>query len=224
MDKNKLKKELRAKAKTATPAELNQLLRIARCIPNNYRAVHFKEINATAYLLDKEIDHPTLKDVKSYHVRFFKNDGFKLTSEFSYRYRNEQNRTQRIAEEVERMKAKLAERTEAKTKGHDLTLSTVMYGSWGYEQTNVEFYEVTKIVGKTMVEIRELKVDKDFDGSMSGKCIPLVGQYTDEAPKRVKVKNNNSVRLHDHCTLTPANYTEVGGVKVYDAKGWTSYA
>lgn len=42
------------------------------------------------------------------------------------------------------------------TKNHNFKTGDILYSSWGYDQTNINFYQVTKLVGKTMVELREV--------------------------------------------------------------------
>lgn len=32
----------------------------------------------------------------------------------------------------------------------------ILYSSWGYEQTNIDFYRVIKLCGKTMVELEKI--------------------------------------------------------------------
>lgn len=60
---------------------------------------------------------------------------------------------------------------------------------WGYEQTNVDFYEAMNDapVGK-MVTLRKIaKTTREEDSFMSGKTTPKPGQYIDD-PFRRKVK------------------------------------
>jgi len=40
----------------------------------------------------------------------------------------------------------------------NITPGTIFYSSWGYEQTNVSFYQVVKLSGKASVIIREIWV------------------------------------------------------------------
>ena len=40
---------------------------------------------------------------------------------------------------------------------HDLQVGDILKSSWGYDQTNIDYYEVTRLAGKTMVEFRPIK-------------------------------------------------------------------
>lgn len=59
-----------------------------------------------------------------------------------------------------------------------LTVGQILYTSWGYDQTNVEFFEVTKLVGKASVEVRQLAAVDEYSGqTMTGTKSPKPGQY-----------------------------------------------
>lgn len=95
----------------------------------------------------------------------------------------------------------------------------VLHGSWGYDQTNCEFYEVTRIVGKRTVEIRGLKhvTVPGSEGFMCEYVTPAAGEdrfverdtriqdsegrATSGSLRRV-VDVNGSINLNGHCHLT----------------------
>lgn len=56
-----------------------------------------------------------------------------------------------------------------------LQVGTILRSSWGYDQTNVNFYRVTALVGASMVELVELpyiEVGQGKGSGWSGKCVP----------------------------------------------------
>lgn len=57
-----------------------------------------------------------------------------------------------------------------------LKLGDIFVNSWGYEQTNIDFYEVT---GMTAASVRLRPIDKVYDetGFMSGTSVPIPGKY-----------------------------------------------
>ncbi|NEL27712.1 MAG: hypothetical protein G3W59_22490, partial [Xanthomonas perforans] len=57
-------------------------------------------------------------------------------------------------------------RAEAK-RPHTLDVGAVLVSSYGYEQTNVDFYEVVAVQNRT-VTLRELVQDRQGTGHMSG--------------------------------------------------------
>lgn len=76
--------------------------------------------------------------------------------------------------EHERVKAERRARANA---GHNWEPGLILVASWGYEQTNVDFYEVVRVIGKTMVEIEAIgsqPATDDSNGmsSMAGYVVP----------------------------------------------------
>ena len=65
---------------------------------------------------------------------------------------------------------KLADIRPYEEPAHDIKVGAIFYNSWGYDQTNIDFYQVVSVTAKT-VTIREVRaVDPDMDYSaMSGK-------------------------------------------------------
>ncbi|MDJ1470210.1 hypothetical protein [Xanthocytophaga flava] len=53
-----------------------------------------------------------------------------------------------------------------------LEVGTVLYTSYGYEQTNIDFYKVTKM-GKKFFEAMRLPRENTYTGDMCGKAIAL---------------------------------------------------
>ena len=68
-----------------------------------------------------------------------------------------------------------------------MKVNDILVSKWGYEQTNVEFYKVIKII-KTMVTIQELEKIRVDNGDMSGWEMPL--DKTKEEIIRRKIHNN----------------------------------
>lgn len=152
---------------------------------------------------------------------------------FNYTFKSEERRAEYVAEffrnsdaAVARRKNRAAVRKAELAKPHGLKAGDVLHGSWGYDQTNVEFWEVTKLVGKRMVEIRELCCESVDTGFMSGSAVPLAGQYTSKAAERRMVSERDSVKLHSFgCYLSKADQVMVDGKAIgYRAMGWTAYA
>jgi|LSQX01.2.fsa_nt_gb hypothetical protein len=86
-------------------------------------------------------------------------------------------------------------RDERKNFVSALIPGDIVYTSWGYDQTNVEFYE---IIGKKnkRVTLREIRAKTTETGNMSGHTIPLRGEFIGEpftrlvSPgERVKIDN-----------------------------------
>lgn len=63
---------------------------------------------------------------------------------------------------------------------HDYKVGDILYHQWGYEQTNVYFYQVVGITPKC-VKIRRIKSKsvKSYT-SMSGECVPCKDEFRDD--------------------------------------------
>lgn len=92
------------------------------------------------------------------------------------------------------------ERRQSQNVAHTFAVGDILSGSWGYEQTNVEFYQVVEVPSANYVMIRELAhVSSGETGYMTGTCMPDPGNYVGEAIRRKvnqgSVKINSSVYL-----------------------------
>ena len=113
-----------------------------------------------------------------------------------YRFQSEAAREAWFSHWKEQREAKAADR-QAKVTARRQARSAfvnpyhvgdVLHSSWGYEQTNVEFYEVTA-VRQTSVQLREIAATLKTDGAlaMSGSKTACPGQYMGE-PKWVTIQ------------------------------------
>ncbi len=70
----------------------------------------------------------------------------------------------------------------------EIQVGTLLHGSWGYDQTNCEFYQVISKKG-CFVIIREIcgKTVKDSEGFMCENLVPAKDSFTDAEPMRKKI-------------------------------------
>lgn len=146
---------------------------------------------------------------------------------FYLRFRTKERAQQYVADwlaKIERRAAeKLAEREARKTAGHPLEVGTVLYSSWGYDQTNIDFFEVVALIGKATVEVREIAQERVETGSMQGQCIPVPGAFIGE-PMRRRADQYGGVKIQSFQRATPAEFQMIAGCKIYKARSWTAYA
>lgn len=141
-----------------------------------------------------------------------------------YSYLTVQKRDEAIDNLVlqEREAIKTREAQEAKNKDakgnfvNPYMIGHVFSNSWGYDQTNVDYYEV---IAKTdwTVTIREIGQNSCETGFMQGKCQPVRGKYTGPAKvKRIQLDGNGK-------PYVPCKY---GWISDWDGKAdhWTAYA
>ena len=127
------------------------------------------------------------------------------------------SRLKMITDSIASRKAHLKyreERTGArKDFKHTLKVGDVLYTSWGYDQTNVDFYEVVETKAKSVVVCKigsrevEAKQNLSYVAAVTGKCYGKSSVH--------RVGEGNSVKIDDHYAH------KWDGKPVYEtASGW----
>ena len=77
------------------------------------------------------------------------------------------------AEHVRVWMASIAEyKSERKIRDvRTLEIGDVLRSSWGYDQTNIDYYKVVELIGKSMVDIVEIGQQRVETGSMQGNVV-----------------------------------------------------
>ncbi|GEM_PF-1365448 len=102
-------------------------------------------------------------------------------------------------------------------------LGDVFSTSWGYEQTNVNFYQVVAKKGKSTLVFKEITgVIVSQDSSMSGKKAPEVDEFKNDKMHTCRLNKWGSVKIENH-GASACDYTLVDGVKVYKGESYTSW-
>ncbi|UOF78924.1 hypothetical protein [Caudoviricetes sp.] len=81
-----------------------------------------------------------------------------------------------------------------------LIVGDILVSSWGYEQTNVDFYQVTKIIGKRTVEIREIATSSEYVSgmsTMSDYAMPVKDSFISGPEKKV-VTNGSTISFSSY--------------------------
>ena len=84
----------------------------------------------------------------------------------------------RLFRSVQERQARVAAQQAERVAGHRFQPGDTVYTSWGYEQTNVDWYRVTK----TYVWLKRLASVQTETGFMSGTCVP--GQESTKSEAR----------------------------------------
>lgn len=77
---------------------------------------------------------------------------------------------------------------------NDFKPGDILYTSWGYDQTNIDWYEVVKVTPKTVsvVQVRSTETETGF---MSGYSLPIPGMQVGK-PMRVQVRRYMGINGH----------------------------
>ena len=65
----------------------------------------------------------------------------------------------------------------------------IFYSAWGYEQTNIDFYEIVKVTEKS-VFFKELHSEKTYNDPMHGTAVPISDSSVEDKGRRATIKFN----------------------------------
>lgn len=146
-----------------------------------------------------------------------------------YRFRNADEMNTYIAREIDARTRSLAAKAEYKAQRNapvSVAVGDVFEASWGYDQTNIDYYQVTRIISAKTVEVREIAAvswDTDY---LQGRCVPSLDNFIGKPMvKRVKSAGSDraSIRINSFCDayqMTPV----IEGTPIYSSSYWTAYA
>ena len=113
-----------------------------------------------------------------------------------------------IEAEVKYMEAKRATAEKKKNAVCPFKVGDILTGSWGYDQTNAEAYQVVEVKGKSVV-IKSLafETEKDSEGFMSCRVMPVKDSFSEDSKgmlKRPQTYNGENwyVKLNHSCHLS----------------------
>lgn len=157
--------------------------------------------------------------------------GKRTKPDFNYRFRSIEQ-ADRYQESwyqglVRRATAKAEQKAERAAKlaqPHPLAVGDVLVASWGYEQTNYDYYQVTRLVGKQSVEIRSIAKQAKESSFMQGDCVPLKGAFKGE-PMVKRVGENGTVKVHSWGVWASKKESlTVAGIEIFKPDNYTAYA
>jgi hypothetical protein len=114
---------------------------------------------------------------------------------------------------------KIQQREERKAFTHGCQVGDILVSTWGYDQTNVDFYEIVALKRKQVVLCRIHAKAKET-GRDYGICVPLPGAYVGEPFRRLATRYG--VGIDKVRTARLWNTRRVAGVPVGDPIVWTS--
>ncbi len=122
-------------------------------------------------------------------------------SSFNYSFRTVAARDQYVADFFANVKAHADRRAqqaaERRDYAHGLMVGSVLVSTWGYEQTNVDFYEVVAVPSSKTVRIRPIAQTGTETGFMTGSCTPVARAYTGDATLH-RVRQGDCITIGHH--------------------------
>lgn len=138
---------------------------------------------------------PTDQGVKLFAIGFV---GKQSKPAFHYRYRDEMSREREIEHQAESrrqtLEMKAERRQERREYQHDYSVGDILSSSWGYDQTNVDFYEVTRVPGPKTVELRKIGQEVVSSEGQTEGVVPVPGNYISPGMRKT-VSPGGSVKI-----------------------------
>lgn len=130
----------------------------------------------------------------------------------NYLFRSEENMQKYIQEQKEATKAQLDDKKqqqeERKNFKHTLKVGDILYTSWGYGQTNIDYYQVTELVGKKMVKLKQIKKGIVSSEMTADNVIAIKDKFYEDGEyrggtltKKVQVGNGIRISSFEYATL-----------------------
>lgn len=118
---------------------------------------------------------------------------------FYNRFRSEADRSRAFAEAIRNRKSALErkrqEQDARRMYKHDIKPGDIYYTSWGYDQTNVDFYEVIAVAEKS-ISVREVAQRTTDSDPPADRVVPVPGKFVGPILKKVPNANGFSVENH----------------------------
>jgi hypothetical protein len=139
--------------------------------------------------------------------------GRSMKPSFNYRYRSELNRANAVAEWMKSVSENSRSRREHKSEPRALEVGDILMASWGYDQTNIDYFLVTKLIGEAMVEIVEIGSMVEDSDMMGGRSAPDPTRIIGEPLRRRAV--GKRVKVSSCVTAFKEEPKVIAGCKIY---------
>jgi queuine/archaeosine tRNA-ribosyltransferase len=94
----------------------------------------------------------------------------------------------------------------------DIEVGALLHGSWGYDQTNAEFFQVVARLGTTTLVIQKIEgllVEPLRGGGMSGKVTPVKDSFVDTVQTGVRIRPDGRIPVYLFGGNTPTCFLEL---------------
>jgi len=154
----------------------------------------------------------------TWHYRF--KDGQQRINEVTRTFKN-------VAELAEYKAARKAKAAEA-SANHGVKVGDVFRSSWGYDQTNIDYYQVLSVSNKTATFCKIAQLSEN-DGFLQGNCVPATNQFIGKPFKKLIQKSSTEssdyIKIYSFANAYKIEPVAVVSNKpIYESSHWTAYA
>lgn len=149
----------------------------SRYFPSDCKITEYKDIDVVIGVKHNDnkctaIAYSGTKEKHDWYYSFEKftdNEAYMNKYIYDYISRMRKNKIQRLAPGINELPFKVGD---------------FIYSSWGYEQTNVDFFEIIEIKSPNTIILREVEQERKETSFMAGNTIPLKGCYISNPLKK----------------------------------------
>jgi len=153
---------------------------------------------------------------------------------WQYRFKNGEQRQAEVTKTFKNVSDRLERKNQAKASkavasaNHGVKVGDVFRSSWGYDQTNIDYYEVVAVTGKTATICR-IGCLSDGTGWLQGESVPQLGAFIGKPFKKLiqkrSIESGSYFNLSSFETAFKMEPIAVVADKpIYEASHWTAYA
>jgi len=155
--------------------------------------------------------------------------GKRTKSDWYYSFRSVDAMNARIDDSIngiQQSKAAVARRRAERAAPTDVAVGDVFRCSWGYDQTNIDYFQVIEVNG-AYATVREIGQMAEETGFLCGDCVPAVNQFRGEAMRK-KIQNCGGepcFKVYSFANAYRMNpVAKVANVPVFASSYWSAYA
>ena len=188
----------------------------SRYIPSGSAEIKLPDIEAVVYWQNSQ-NQATGKPVITAMAYHGKKTNYDWYLNFRTLEQREQKTYQFFAGIYEWQQAQVARRNARVEFTHGYKVGDILHTMWGYDQTNIEFWQVTKIISSKMIEVREVASGGEQTGFMCGDTWPIPGGFISKPVRCLVTGSKGRGELEDKGSIHVPAYE---GAKERHCTAW----
>lgn len=137
--------------------------------------------------------------------------GKRAKPDWHFRFPNEERREEKIKEWIENQKARAVRAKEGRAEhnsGHTLKVGDALHASWGYDQTNADFYQIVGVPSKCFVMARKIGYKTVRTETAATYVVPVKDSFKDDEAKRYKAGPDNHISINSYMSPGKTGWEE----------------
>ena len=160
--------------------------------------------------------------------------GRAINPTWHYRFKNAEQRLAEVTKTFTNVRAWADRKAKRKAKAkeasanHGVKAGDVFCCSWGYDQTNIDYYQVVAVGNKTATFCKIAQLSES-DGFLQGNCVPatnhFIGKPFNKLIQKSSVESNAFIKIASYANAYKIEPVAVVSNKpIYESSHWTAYA